>query len=235
MEYLKILKTSSFTPHNFVLANCDTDSIAFRKSDGSDFDKNELDSLVSEINAIMPERIVWDNEGKFRRFIVVAAKNYLLDDGKTIKIKGASLKATMREPALKDFISEILELLRTDRQAHIFDLYRSYALKIVDLKDISQWCFKKTITKSILEPERTQEARVLAALKGSVFSEGDRVFLYFKTEEEYALREKFDGTYCRETLLRKLYNTLKIFSKIIDISLFPNYALKRNLKLIGTE
>lgn len=237
MEFLKRLNRTNFTPHNFLISNVDTDSIAFRKADQKAFTEEEQETLLSELNSLMPEKIKWDHDGVYRRFIVLKAKNYLLDDGKNIKIKGSALKATMKEPALQKFIGEVLELLRTDRKAHIFDAYHRIAQQILNVtKDnIREWCAKKTVTKSVLNPERTTERRILDAIKDANLNEGDKFFVFFKTEEELCLMENFDGTYCKFTLLGKLFDTIKIFSNILDIELFPNYSLKKNRKLLGLE
>jgi hypothetical protein len=245
MEYLKILKNPNFTPHNFVLANCDTDSIAFRKHDHSAFTEEEIDQLIEDINSIMPERIVWDDDGTFERFIVIKAKNYLTDDGKKIKIKGSALKATLKEPALRTFIREVLELLRTDKQDEMLSLYNTYAERImkVTADNIKDWVAKKTVTKALMTSKRANETRPFAALKGKAFSEGDKVFLFVKEvqnwgkpkieEPIYCLLEDFTGQYCKRTLLSKLYDTLKVFSTIVDVKQFPNYSLVKNKKLMG--
>lgn len=223
--------------HNFVIVNGDTDSISFKKPDEKPFTDEECSAILNELNSFMPAQVRWEadgaNKGRYRRFIVLKAKNYILDDGKKIKIKGSALKATMKEPALQEFIQKVVDLLLKDRKDRIFDLYKSYASQIVSLSSIDAWCFRKTITKSILNPERTNESRVLDALKGTTYSEGDRVWLFFRTDEEYCLRENFDGTYCKLTLLGKLYDTVCIFSNLLDVDLFPNYSLKRNQSLIG--
>ena len=45
--------------------------------------------------------------------------------------------------------------------------------------------------------------------------------------------QTFDGTYCRKTLYKKLFKTVEIFKSVVDISLFPNYSLKRNVKKLA--
>lgn len=220
-------------PHNFILANLDTDSISFIKPDQKPFSKEECETLLDEINSLMPERIRWEDDRTYKRFIVVKAKNYVLYDGNNITIKGSGLKASMKEPALKQFIKDLIDLLLNSKKEHIFNLYNDYAKRILNITDISNWCSTKTITKSILNPERTTERRILAAIKNLNLNEGDRVQVFFKTKEELCLKENFNGEYDRTILLGKLYDTLKIFSSIIDISLFPDYSLKKNKPLLG--
>lgn len=235
MEYLNLLKTKNFKPHNFLLANGDTDSIMFKKLDGKAFSENEQSALLNELNKLMPDLIKWENDKAYKRCLVVKAKNYVLFDGKTRTTKGSALKASMKEPALKEFINEVIMLCLTDRQSHIFTAYNRYAQEIMNLTDISRWCKKVTVTKAVLEPDRTTERRILEAIQEIDYSEGDKVFIFFKTPEEYCVQEKFNGVYSKVKLLGKLFNTLEIFSTVIDIDLFPNYSLKRNAKLIGLE
>ena len=118
------------------------------------------------------------------------------------------------------------------RYDELRDFYNNYASIIdnLDSSTISEWCSKKTVTKAVLYPGRTNEARVKKAIESAekVVQEGDKIHVYFKTPTELALPETFDGQYCRKTLYRKLYKTVEIFKPVADISLFPNYALKRN-------
>ena len=219
--------------HNFVLVGGDTDGLAFKKPDEKPFTQEERQALLDELNSYMDELIRWEDDGVYKRQIVVKAKNYILqDEAGKVKIKGSALKATTKEKALQRFIKEVVECLLKDRKDHILMIYLEYAKEIMNIKDISDWCFKKTITKSVLNPERTNEQRVLDALNELDVREGDKVYVFYKTPEELCLREKFDGTYDRDTLLKKLYNTLEVFGTIIDMSLIPNFALKRNKPLL---
>jgi hypothetical protein len=84
-----------------------------------------------------------------------------------------------------------------------------------------------------LNAERTNETRVLDAIEGTDYREGDKIYVFFKTPEELCLREKFDGTYDTDILLDKLHSTLEIFDTILDVELFPNFSLKRNRDLLG--
>jgi hypothetical protein len=103
----------------------------------------------------------------------------------------------------------------------------------VNLKDITDWCSKKTVTKKVLHGERTNETRVLDAIGNKHVQEGDKIYVFFKTPEELCLRENFDGTFDRDILLGKLYDTLSVFDTIIQMDLFPNYALKRNIEMVA--
>lgn len=215
----------------FKIVNADTDSFSFtqeRKSPNGAFN-----AWLDELNNLYPDLIHWEDDGHFKRVLVIKAKNYVLqkmDD--TVIIKGSALKATTKEKALKEFIDEFINLYLSGASIDIRNLYDNYVRRISDIgsKDIDNWVSKKTITKAVLNPGRTNEQRIADAIKasGQKVSEGDKIYVFFKTETQLALKETFDGTYSVKKFLGKLYNTIKIFDSVIDLSLFPNYTLKRN-------
>jgi len=219
--------------YDFIVVGGDTDGVAFKKRDQKPFTDEERAALIAELNAQMDQMIHWEDDGVMKRQIVVKAKNYVLvdEDGKR-KIKGSALKATTKEKALQNFISEVIDLMVKDRMDQIYSLYMKYAREIVDLKDITDWCSKKTVTKAVLTSDRTNETRVLEAIGDTPVQEGDKVYVFFKTPEELCLRENFDGTYDRDILLGKLYDSLCVFETVIQTDLFPNLSLKRNQYLI---
>lgn len=220
--------------HNFTIVNADTDSIAFCKPDGKKFTEEERADLLAELNSFMPERIRWEDDDYYKTVIVAKAKNYVLEDEDgNVKIKGSGLKGTMKERALQEFMNEVIRLMLKGRKDHIMHTYLTYVSKINTLVRIDDWCFKKTVTKSVLEPERTNEDRVKEALDLDTVSEGDKVYLFYKTPEELCLREEFDGTYDADKLYKKLFDTLCIFETLIDVDVFPNFALKRNKELLS--
>jgi hypothetical protein len=178
--------------------------------------------------------IRWEDDGYYKTVVVVKAKNYVLqDEDGDVTIKGSGLKGTMKERALQQFMREVIELLLKGRKDRLVRLYETYVKRVDNLTDITDWCFKKTVTKSVLEPERTNEDRVKDALDLETVSEGDKVYLFFKSAEQLCLREEFDGTYDKDKLFKKLYDTLCVFETLIDVDLFPNYALKRNKELLS--
>jgi hypothetical protein len=220
--------------YDFNLVNCDTDSIMVNKKDGSVFTKEEQDRLLNELNSLFPENIKWSNDGYYPNVIIVKAKNYVMvnESGKRT-IKGSGLKATNKEKRFKRFIDDVINYMLTDRQAEIIDLYQDCVREICNIKDISEYCSKKTITKAVLEPKRTNEQRVKDALFGTPVQEGDKVYMFFKTETELCLQENFSGVYDQDTLLEKLFKTIKIFETVIDIKPMLNFTLKRNKKLLA--
>lgn len=214
----------------WTIVNVDTDSFSY--STGKVVKPEEFTAQIAELNSLYPARIRWEDDGQYKVVLVVKAKNYVLYDGKKMVIKGSGLKGTMKETALQDFMTDVITAQVKGKKDHIYAIYQQYAHEIKDIRDIGRWCSKKTITKSILKPERTNEQRVLDALTGVNISEGDKVYMFFKHEDELCLREHFDGIYDKDKLYKKLYKTLDIFNTVLDTELFPDYSLKRNKELL---
>ena len=85
-----------------------------------------------------------------------------------------------------------------------------------------------------MESERANETKIMDALGEDEFSEGDRIYLFFKNDDSLELVDKFDGIdYNKDKLLEKIYKTLKTFETVIDFKSFINYKLKKNKKLLG--
>lgn len=208
---------------HFGVINGDTDSFCYT---GSKNFKEEIKDLNSEF----PEQINWTDDGQYKGMVIVKAKNYATLNDKGVKIKGSGLKATMKEPALRQFLNDGLMCLLEGRINDINTLYNNCAIDICNItKDtIINWSSKKTVTKSILTPKRANEARPAKAIEGKGLQEGDKFYVYFKTPTEIKCVEDFDGEYDANSLYKKLYATVKIFNTVVDISSFTNYSLKRN-------
>lgn len=217
--------------HNFNLINCDTDSIMVNKPNGEQFSQDELTNLLNELNSLYPETIVFEDDGYFQSVIVLKAKNYITYDGKKIKIKGSGLRDTKREAALREMISKIIDSLLFE-ETNLLDIYNRYIKEAMNVTDIKRWAAKKTITASVLDPQRTNEQKVLDALKDSEYSEGDKRWFFFTEDDSLCLVERFTGSYNRLRLVEKVYKTISIFSSVIDISQFPKYHLKKNKALL---
>jgi hypothetical protein len=163
--------------------------------------------------------------------LIVKAKNYALmsQDG-SVKIKGSGLKATMKEPALIKFNERVINNLLGDNHDAVIRDYELLALSIMGINhsNISEWVSKKTVTKSVLSPGRTQESRILQAITGKGKVEGDKIYTFFETETTVKLLEDFNGTIDKKILFKKLYNSISVFESVINLSLFANYSLKRN-------
>lgn len=217
---------------NFFIVNGDTDSISFCNSNFNPIDETERKQILEEINREFPKQIKFGDDGYFKTVIILKAKNYVLWDGKKIKYKGSAIKATTKEPALQQFIKDIIDELINETGNYI-NIYNQYVKEIMNIKDIKRWATRKTITEKVLDAKRTNEQKVLDVIEGSEIVEGDRIYTYFKNDCSLALVENFDGDYNKDKLLEKLYKTIEIFENVIDINLFLNYKLKRNKELLN--
>lgn len=223
--------------NNFEVIACDTDSIFFKKPSGESFSPEEIDKLNKELNSLYPDNIHWELNDYFSGIVTTKAKNYVLQtpDGK-VKIKGSALKATSKELALQEFLKRFLEFLLEGKESEIVDLYNSYVKEICNLKEMKRWSYKKTITQSVLNPERTNEQKVLNAIEGMEgLQEGDKIRVFFKADETLALEEHFNGDYDKEVLLKKLFMTAKVLETVYPVKEnLLNYSLKRNKKALET-
>jgi len=218
----------------YSIVNADTDSFSYTTS--SQLSNDEFNSQIEDLNTQFDNGIIWDNDGRYKRVIIVKAKNYVLQGyDKEVTIKGSGLKATMKEPALKEFISEfIYAMLNNRRGPSLVHLYNQYVAEIMNIEDMERWCSRKNITKVVLDPIRTNEKRIFAALKGRKVHEGDKIKVFFDTNTSLCMLDDFDGIYDVDKLLEKLYKTVKILETVVDIKLFPNYKLKKNKELLET-
>jgi DNA polymerase elongation subunit (family B) len=223
-----------FIPNNgqagqfLTIVNADTDSFSY--TTGKSLPIEQFDEHITSLNELRPG-IIWENDGQFKKVLIVKAKNYVLDDGKKVIIKGSSLKATMKEPALKEFINETIYMILSDRKDLLYDYYMDfvYSIDSINRESIKYWCSKKTITKAVLHPQRTTEQRIKDAITKPV-EEGDKIRVFFETPKKLTLLENFNGTIDKPTLYKKLYKTMDIFATVVDVGVFPNFSLKRNEK-----
>jgi len=214
--------------NNFEMVFVDTDSITFCKPGGEGFSKEEQENLRTSLNTLYPERISWEPNFYAEKVIVLKTKNYVVWAGGKLKVKGSAIKASTKEPALKQFIKDIIQSMLEDRGDYA-EIYHRYAREIAEIRDMSRWVTRKTITDKVLTNIRTNEKKVREAIAGTEYVEGDRIYLYFRPDKSLRLLEHFDGDYCRKSLLRKLWTTAQVFANVIDVKIFfPNLALKKN-------
>lgn len=217
--------------HDFQLINLDTDSISVCKKDGSPFSEEEQEQLLQELNSLFPDTIRWDDDGYYKKIIVLRAKNYILDDGKKVKIKGSALKATGKPPAMKEMIKRIIDALLND-QTNFQEIYLEYVKEAAQIKDIKRWSSRKTISDKTLNNDRTNEARIREAIQGTEFVEGDRVHVFYKDATTLEIVERFNGIYALDKLLKSCYDTIWTFENVIDCNQFINYSLKKSKPLL---
>ncbi len=219
--------------HNFKLVNADTDSISFCKEDMTKFTKDERVNLLKEINSMLPERIKFADDGYYETVVVLKSKNYVLKKkGEKPKYKGSAIKATLKEPRLKDFIKDVLKELGLKRNNYL-EVYNLYVKEIMSLTSIDGYVTKKTITDKVKNSARTQEENIRDVIEGTEYKEADKIFVFYDADDNMCLKENFKGSYSKDRLLKKLYSTAKIFDTIINVkSTFLDYSLKRNKKAL---
>lgn len=216
----------------FNLVNCDTDSISYCRSDFKQIEEAERENLLCDLNALYPDKIRFEDDGYYKTVVVLKAKNYVLWDGKKIKIKGSAIKASTKERALKDLIGETVQYLLDGKENDLLLLYHKYVKEALNVKDIKRWASRKSITEAVLNPERTNEQKVADALEGQEFQPGDRRYFYFKSDGSLSVVENFDGDYDKYKLIEKIWKTLQVFSTVIDMDVFPKYHLKTRRHLL---
>lgn len=218
----------------YIVPRVDTDGVSFC---GVSSEK-EVKEFIDSLNSI-DDGITWENDGYYKVLFVAKSKNYAqieqLEDGSLKRVvKGSALKATTKERALKKYIGDIIDCFLYDRQHQILDLYEDMTERILDIKDISDWCSKKTVTEAVLNPSRTNEQRVLDAITEAKLdvAQGDKVYIFFEEPTKLKIREKFSGQYDAKTLLKKLYKSTEIFEQVIEMSAIPKYHNKKQFEAL---
>ena len=221
--------------NNYNLVGCDTDSLLICKPDQSIWTKEEQDLFLKSLNDQFPEKIHFEHDGYYPSVIVAKAKNYILWDGKKLKVKGSAFKSATKSIALKEFMNELIQAMLNDKTNYV-EIYEKYIKSLYLIKtqdDIKKWALKKTLTDKVLESERTNESKVRDALEGSEYTESDKFYVFYRSDDTLCLVENFNGDYNTKRLIKSLYDTTKTFETIIDRSMFINYSLKRNEKLLA--
>jgi hypothetical protein len=222
--------------HNFIIPNCDTDSISICYADFRPISPEQRSEMIDEINSILPPKIQMDDDGYFPCVLIIRTKNYALYDGKKIKIKGSALKASTKCPALKEAIKSFIDNMiyienPEEMKSKLQEIYMGYVNEIMHIDNIQRWSSRKTFSSTMLTSTRLNETKVIDALKGSNYVEGDRFHMFYLADDDLCLVENFNGDYNKVRLLKNLYDTVSVFGTVLDIkALFTNYALVKNFK-----
>ena len=157
----------------------------------------------------------------------------LQENGK-IKIKGSAFKDQKKEPIFKQFLLDVTNDMLKTKGKNTLELYESYVEKIYNKKiDIKDFATKKTVTQKVLNPNRTQERRLLNAIGDRHVSEGDKIWVYNCTGDEVIkLIDDFNNDLDINHYFKRLHATMKILANIVDMELYPNYSLKREQKVL---
>lgn len=186
--------------YNFTLANVDTDSFAICNPNGPEPTKEWFDRLIKELNSIYPEYIKWADDGVYSKFMVVGAKNYIMqkhplwckpkdldkNGNPKVKYKGSSIVDPKKERALSDMIKSMIDIIFNGRpNSELVEIYQDYVKQAYRLKDIDRWSTKKTVTAAVLEGSTSASVKALEACKEAVergviknFQEGDKFWVY---------------------------------------------------------
>lgn len=230
--------------HDFIIAPSDTDSISFCKPDMSVFSKEEIQTLLDEINDQSPDKVLWEDDGVYKTIIALKAKNYVLYNPEAkkekdrLKIKGSALKGSTRPEAVKELIKKFIETMaytenRDEMQNNLQSLYDGYVTEAMTVTEIKRWSARKTLSSTMQKSDRANETKVIDAIKGTDYREGDRFFVFKMPDNTLKLAEHFDGNYDKSHLLKNLFNTCEIFDTVLPVKeLFPNFSLKKNYKIL---
>lgn len=220
----------------FSVPKGDTDSITIYQ-EGKAYSKDEISDLVVEINSILPEYINFELDAVYDVLVVFKAKNYAYREGDKITMKGSAIKMSTKSAALKEMMKKsILDLLYLKPVEEILATYKRYvkeASQIETTEQMKKWASRKTLSSTMVESTRANETKVIDALKGSKYVEGDRFFTYFKNDKSLSLVENFDGDYDKAKVYENIYKTMEVLDGVIPIDgVFLNYKLKKNLPLV---
>ena len=202
----------------------------------SPFSQEELKTLLKEVNEQSPDKVLWEDDGYYKTIIALKAKNYVLYDGKKLKIKGSALKASTKSEAMKEFTRRIIETLAykpDTAQEELKNLYNEFVDEAMNITNIKRWSSRKTLSETMIKSTRKNETKVIDAIKGSDYREGDRFFVFPRSDDTLCLAENFTGDYDKVHLLQNIWDTISIFDTILPVKeLFTNYSLKKNYKLL---
>ena len=244
--------------HNFKIVCCDTDSIAFNKQNGSPFSSEEQEFLINEINSLLDDRLIYEDDGYYEKIVVVKAKNYITQCARTGKVsyKGSSIKDQKKEPALREMMDTIINDLLETEGANVVEIYEQYIVEAMNIKDISRWATKKSVSKAVLNPARKNEQKILDAIEHKEPREGDKFWLYSAIDGEIQKVEKGEPVFLKSGepkmienkilrcvdewqgdedklhYVKRVYNTIKILETVLDMEQFIKYHNVGNRKLL---
>lgn len=202
------------------------------KQDQSPFTEEENASLLKELNSIFPTKIQWMPDGNFKKSIIFRTKNYVLWDGVKQKLKGSAVKAPAKEKAIREFVQQTIQAI-LDEKTNFTEIYNKYVLECLNVKDINRFATRKTLTDKTYSSERANETKIIQAIEGTEYQEGNRIWVYFTKEGTLKLVEHYNGDHDPQVLLKKLYMTSKLFDTVLPTKdLYLNYSLKKNQKLL---
>lgn len=243
----------------YSLVNVDTDSFSFYKENDLITQKTFNQFLV-DLNSIYPETIRWDDDGIYDNVLILKAKNYVLKQGNEITYKGSALIDQKKEPAMLEFLRKATDLIMNKQSNKILDLYHNYVKEAYEIKDISRWAVKKTVTEKVLENDRTNEKKIREAIGNTSVQEGDKIWIFTAKPIQIPLIVKGEAQFKKDGITPKtksdnplklisewssgdedefhyidrVHSTAKILENVIDINQFVKYNNSKNRHLLET-
>lgn len=225
---------------SYQLVNVDTDSFSYTNNLLPT--KQEFDQELANLNKLYPELIKWEKDGEdgiFDKIIVVGAKNYVLVRKGKIKLKGSSLTDQKKEPRLlqllESFIDTLLkDILQEEKDALILQDYNKCCLEVVRDFKVKEWLKKVTVTKAVLNPERSNEQgpkdAIDEAIQKGVISgtqEGDKVWLYTALDGERQKTVKSEPQFSKKGEPSMEANDVYRFPELYKNDQYTKYYLNR--------
>lgn len=243
------------------LTAVDTDSIKFCREDGKPMSQEEMNNIIKKLNDETPEKILLEEDGYYDNFLVIKSKNYVTYKAKKNKIThhGSSVTDQKKEPALKEFIFAAIDNIMFQGSKNLQDIYHKYVIEAMNIKDISRWVVKKTVTEKLYDSDRANETKVIDAINDANIdvNMGDKVWVYSAIEGEKQAIVKGEPFFYKKTGLPKMipnkilkiqeqwtqdedklhyvsrvYKTLMILENLLDKEQFIDYSNKSNKKLL---
>ncbi len=224
--------------NDFIFCSGDTDGLKFLKPDGSPFTKEERKEILDHLNSQMPECLVLEDDGYYESFVVLKTKNYIYSKEGKVTFKGSSMTSGSKEPALLEMIEKIgLSLLNGINYPDLEKIYLSYVKEAQNVTDITRWAVKKTVTKPVLESEtdpeaRTNELKVLRAIKHLNPQEGDKVYVYDALDGMIQEVKKGELQFCKDGSPKMIPNRILKTVDQYDNDYIPSKLMKRVLDTI---
>ena len=165
----------------------DTDGIYFVPPAGVNTEKKAQD-LVARLSESLPEGIEVSMDGLYPAMFSYKMKNYaLLDEKGRVLIKGSALKSRGMEKFLREFLSDMLQLLLAGKGEKVKEVLESYMEKIEKHEmDISQLAKTETLAETLERYKQKIQARKrnpaalyeLALASDRAYRAGDQLSFY---------------------------------------------------------
>ena len=155
------------------------------------------------------------------------------DDGEVISISASESQAEFNYKILNNLDFETIKsffikkcVLEAVKEKHNLSNGSNGITKNELLINVFKW---SEIENFVTELEQ----KIVDAIEDTEYKEGDRVWLFFKEDGTLELCENFTGEYDKMALVKKLYNTAKLFWPVLGKEVFINYSLKKNKELLN--